>query len=70
MTSDWITSKICDSIRYTIGNSMSLGNVALHWLTSEYMQLECGFMQLPAAVHRRNIVDFNCLFEGKMLLVQ
>ena len=43
--------------------------VAFHWLTSEYMQLASGFMQLAAAVCRRNIVHFNCLFEGKMLIV-
>ena len=28
---------------------MSLRNVAFHWLTSEYMQLASGFMQLAAA---------------------
>ena len=49
---------------------MSLRNIAFHWLTSEYMQLASGFMQLAAAVRRRNIVHFNCLFEGKMLIVQ
>ena len=38
-----------------------------HWLTSEYMQLASGFMQLAAAGPRRNIVHFHCLFEGKML---
>ena len=32
------------------------------------MQLASGFMQLAAAVRRRNIVHFNCLFEGKMLM--
>ena len=26
-------------LRYTVGNSTSLPNVAFHWLTSEYMQL-------------------------------
>ena len=26
-------------LRYTVGNSTSLRNVAFHWLTSEYMQL-------------------------------
>ena len=36
-------------LRYTSGNSTSLCNVAFHWLTSEYMQLESGFMQLAAA---------------------
>ena len=43
---DWITSKICDN---TVANPTSLHNVAFHWLTSEYMQLACGFMQLAAA---------------------
>ena len=36
-------------LRYTSGNPTSLGNVAFHWLTSEYMQLASGFMQLAAA---------------------
>ena len=31
------------------------------------MQLASGVMQLAAAVRRRNIVHFNCLFEEKML---
>ena len=65
MTSDWITSKTWD----TVGNSTSLRNIAFHWLTSEYMQLASSFVQLTAAVRRRNIVHFNCLFEGKMLIV-
>ena len=29
-------------------------------LTSEHMQLASGFMQLAAAGHRRNIVNFHC----------
>ena len=36
-------------LRYTAGNPTSLRNVAFHWLTSEYMQLASGFMQLTAA---------------------
>ena len=36
-------------LQYTAGNPMSLCNVAFHWLTSEYMQLASGFMQLAAA---------------------
>ena len=35
-------------LRYTVGNPTSLRNVAFHWLTSEYMQLASGFMQLAA----------------------
>ena len=36
-------------MRYTVGNMTSLRNVAFHWLTSEYMQLAGGLMQLAAA---------------------
>ena len=36
-------------LRYTVGNPTSLRNVAFYWLTSEYMQLASGFMQLTAA---------------------
>ena len=36
-------------LRYTVGSPMSLRNVAFHWVTSEYMQLASGFMQLAAA---------------------
>ena len=36
-------------LRYTVANPTSLRNVAFHWLTSEYMQLASGFMQLAAA---------------------
>ena len=36
-------------LRHTVGNPTSLCNVAFHWLTSEYMQLESGLMQLAAA---------------------
>ena len=35
-------------LRYTVGNPTSLRNVAFHWLTSEYMQLASGYMQLAA----------------------
>ena len=35
-------------LRYTVGNPTSLRNVAFHWLTSEYMQLASGFMQLAS----------------------
>ena len=38
-------------LRYTVGNSTSLRNVAFYWLTSEYMQLASGFMQLEAVGH-------------------
>ena len=36
-------------LRYTVGNPTSLRNVNFHWLTSEYLQLASGFMQLAAA---------------------
>ena len=36
-------------LQYTVGNPTSLRNVAFHWLTSEYMQLASGLMQLAAA---------------------
>ena len=36
-------------LRYTVGNPTSFRNVAFHWLTSEYMQLASGLMQLAAA---------------------
>ena len=36
-------------LQYTVGNRMSLRNVAFHWLTSEFMELASGFMQLAAA---------------------
>ena len=36
-------------LRYTVGDPTSLRNVTFHWLTSEYMQLASGFMQLAAA---------------------
>ena len=36
-------------LRYTVRNPTSLRNVAFRWLTSEYMQLASGFMQLAAA---------------------
>ena len=36
-------------LRYTVVNPTSLRIVAFHWLTSEYMQLASGFMQLAAA---------------------
>ena len=35
-------------LRYTVGNQTSLRNVAFHLLTSEYMQLASGFMQLTS----------------------
>ena len=58
-------------LRYTVANPTSLRNVSFHWLTSEYMQLASGFMQLAAAGRtcRRNKVHFYCLFEEKMLIV-
>ena len=36
-------------LRYTVWNPTSLRNVAFYWLTSEYMQLASGFMQLAAS---------------------
>ena len=45
-------------LRYTVANSKSLRCVAFHWLTSEYMQLVSGYMQLAAAGGRRIIVHF------------
>ena len=36
------------TLRYTVTDPTSLHNVAFHWLTSEYMQLASGFMQLAA----------------------
>ena len=36
-------------LQYTVANLTSLRNVTFHWLTSEYMQLASGFMQLAAA---------------------
>ena len=57
-------------LRYTVSNPTPLHNVAFHWLTSEYMQLASGFMQLAAAGRiRPNKVHFHCHFEGKMLIV-
>ena len=41
----------------------SLCNVAFHRLTSEYMQLVSGFMQLAAAARRRNTVHFTVLLK-------
>ena len=58
-----------NNLRYTVANSTSLRNVAFHWLTSEYMQLAGGFIQLVAAGRKRNMVHFHCIFEGKMLIV-
>ena len=69
-TSDQIKPYIFDYIlRYTVSNSTSLGNVAFRWFTNGLMQLASGFMQLEAAGRRRCILDFHCLFEGKMLSV-
>ena len=53
----------------TLSTFTSLRNVVFHWLTSEYMQLASGFMQLAAVKRRRNKVHFHCLFEGKMFIV-
>ena len=47
---------------YTAGNSMSLCNIAFQWLAS-------GFTQLRAAGCRCNILHFQCVYEGKMLLL-
>ena len=56
-------------LRYTVGNPTSLRNVAFHWLTSEYMQLASGFMQLALLDVKAQQVHFHRLFEGKMLTV-
>ena len=56
-------------LRYSVANPTSLRNVAFLWLTSEYIQLASGFMQLAAAGRKRNIAHFHCLFEGNMLIV-
>ena len=56
-------------LQYTDANLTSLSNVAFHWLTSKYMQLASGFMQLAADGRRRNKVHFHCIFEGKILIV-
>ena len=50
------------NLQQYVTNLTSLPNVAFHWLTSEYMQLASGFMQLAAIRCRRNIVHFHCLF--------
>ena len=52
-------------LRYTVGNPTSLPNVAFHWLTSEYMQLAGGFMQLAAAGHIGATKHIFTVFEGK-----
>ena len=44
-------------------------SLKFHWLQSGYMQLVSGFMQLAVSGRRRYKVHFNCLFEGKMLIV-
>ena len=56
-------------LQYTVANPTSLRNVTFHRVTSEYMQLASGFMQLAAAGCVCNRVHFHCLFEGKMLIV-
>ena len=56
-------------LQYTVGNPKSLRNIAFHWLTSEYMQLASGFMQLAAAGHIGAIKYIFSLFEGEMLIV-
>ena len=52
-------------VRYIVGNPTSLRDATFHWLTSAYMQLTSGFMQLAAAGRRHDKVHFYCLFEGK-----
>ena len=54
---------------YTVANPTSFRNVAYHWLTSEYMQLASGFMQLASSGRTRNKVYFHCFIEGKLLIV-
>ena len=57
-------------LRYTVGNPMSLRIVAFHWLTSEYMQLASGLMQLAAAgrIGATKYI-FTVFLKGKMLIV-
>ena len=45
---------------------MSLRNIAFHWLTSEYMQLAIGFMQLaaPGPIGATKYI-FTALLKGK-----
>ena len=53
-------------LRYTVGNPTSWRNVAFHWLTSEYMQLASGSMQLADA--GRIVATKNTAFlKGKCL---
>ena len=51
-------------LRYTVADPTSLRNVVCHWLTSEYMHLASGFMQLAAAGRRRNIVYLTVFLKG------
>ena len=57
-------------LRYTVWTPTSLRKVAFHWLTSEYMQLASGFMQLAAAgrIGATKLI-FIVLSQGKKLIV-
>ena len=46
-------------LQYNVANQTSLRNVAFHWLTSEYMQLAIGFMQLTVA-RRIGATKYDC----------
>ena len=50
-----------ESRLYPVANPASLRNVAFDWLTSEYMQLASGFMQLAAATK----YIFTAVLKGK-----
>ena len=56
-------------LRYTVGNPTSLRNGAFHWLTSEYMQLASGFMQLAGAGRISAKEFIFTVFFGKNLIV-
>ena len=46
-------------LQYNVANPTSLRNVAFHWLTSEYMLLAIGFMQLTVA-RRIGTTKYDC----------
>ena len=52
----------------TVYPATVLRNVSFQCLTSVFMQLASGFMQLAAAGCSRNILHFHCLFVGKYYL--
>ena len=54
--------RLIGNLQNTAANLTPFRNIAIHRLTS-------GFMQLAAAGCRHNMLHFHCLFEGKMILV-